>query len=216
LGETHACLRDCTTSAQCRQADGYACDADNTCWTAPTQRPPWDSSVGAPDCLAAWEAGLSSCDTVPDDYVVVSKHARNLALCQGGNLVANFSIGLGGPVGDKQREGDRKTPEGVFYVARLVDPSSYYLAFLISYPDQGDADRGLASGLIDQAAHDAIVAAQEQCREPPQDTALGSLIEIHGWGGDSDWTLGCVAIANSAMDQLWAAMAVGDTVVIKP
>ena len=42
--------------------------------------------------------------------------------------------------------------------------------------------------------------AHAECREPPQQTSLGGLIEIHGQGGKSDWTLGCIAIDNTAID----------------
>jgi murein L,D-transpeptidase YafK len=170
--------------------------------------------------MVAWGtagSGLSPCDTTKDDYIVVRKSARNLALCRSGMLVANFQAGLGfAPTGDKVQEGDGKTPEGVFYVASLVPNSSYYKAFLISYPDAADAARGLAAGLITQAQHTAITQAQANCTVPPQTTQLGSYLEVHGNGGTSDWTLGCVAIANTGIDQLWAALGVRDTIVVLP
>jgi hypothetical protein len=180
----------------------------------------WDSSVGAADCTDAWGtagSGLSPCDTVKDSYLVVHKSARNLALCEAGALVSNFEMGLGfAPVGDKTHEGDGKTPEGVFYVASLVPNSSYYKAFLVSYPDKGDAARGLTAGIITQAQKDAIDTAQDTCTVPPQTTALGSYIEVHGHGGTSDWTLGCMAISNAGIDSLWAALGQNDTIVVLP
>src|SRR5437867_13286330 len=104
---------------------------------------------------------LSPCDVTKGAYVVVHKSARNMALCSSGSLVANFSVGLGfSPVGDKEREGDGKTPEGVFYIARVIASSQYYKAFLVSYPDDADDDRGVTAGLISTPQHDAIYAAQ--------------------------------------------------------
>ena len=67
----------------------------------------WDPSVGAPGCTAAWNGGMSPCDTTPDDYIVIHKSARNLALCSAGSLVSNFQIGISpapNDVGDKLRE----------------------------------------------------------------------------------------------------------------
>jgi hypothetical protein len=217
---TTACLKNCAVTGDCRSAEGYVCDADSTCW--PTSTPStWNQTVGAGDCTAAWGVagnGLSPCDTVKDHYVVVHKSARNLALCNAGALVANYQAGLGfAPVGDKVQEGDGKTPEGVFYVADTNPNSSYYKSFLVSYPDKGDATRGLAAGLISAAEKTAIDTAQNNCTQPPQTTALGSWIMIHGSGGTSDWTWGCVALNNSGIDALWPpTLNPGDTIVILP
>ena len=180
----------------------------------------WDPSVGIADCSDAWgKAGekLSPCDTVKDDYVVVHKSKRNVALCKSGKLVKNIKSGLGyAPVGDKEKEGDGKTPEGVFYVPRLLPSSSYYKAFLLSYPAIEDAKRGYAAGLITNNERLTIESAHAACTEPPQYGPLGGELEIHGNGSKSDWTLGCVAVENSAIDLLWSAIGVGDTIVVVP
>lgn len=218
-----ACLRNCTSDTQCRTAEDHSCLPDyNLCWYEPTP-PPHDPSVGTADCAAAWGTdgdGLSPCDTTPDDYVVVNKTARNIAVCSAGAVVQNYNIGLGfAPTGDKQVEGDGKTPEGVFYIPRKINPSEYYKAFLLSYPDKADATWGLSNGKISQSQKDAIDAAQDGCTEPPQNTGLGGLIEIHGQhvantGGD--WTWGCIATENAVVDQLWGLLDIGDTIVVKP
>ena len=218
-GGESACLRDCDVSGDCRTAEGYACDADMTCW--PDQDgPTWNPSVGGPDCANAWGnngAALHRCDSAKDDYVVINKQYRNLALCNRGTAVASFRVGLGfAPTGDKRVEGDGKTPEGVFYVAQLVPNSSFYKAFLFSYPDAADAAWGLSQGIITQAEKTAIETAQQNCTTPPQTTGLGSWIELHGMGGSSDWTLGCAAIENAEIDQLWATIGVRDTIVVLP
>lgn len=180
----------------------------------------WDPSFGAEDCAAAWGTNgekLSPCDTTPDNYVVVRKSARNVALCDHGSLVQNYRAGLGfAPTGTKEQEGDGKTPEGVFYIPRLVPNSSYYKAFLLSYPTKADAARGEADGLINASVRAQIEAAHDACTEPPQTTALGGLIEIHGKGSSSDWTLGCVALDNQAIDVLWSILDVGDSIVVLP
>ncbi|MBI5538407.1 MAG: L,D-transpeptidase family protein [Deltaproteobacteria bacterium] len=180
-------------------------------------KPPWDSTVGAADCQAAWDQGLSACDKTPDDFVVVNKAKRNLALCKQGASTQNFRIGLGfGPTGDKEQQGDGKTPEGVFYISALVPDSSYYKAFLLSYPDKEDAERGLASGLITAADKTSIDSAIDSCGEPPSSTGLGGEIEIHGGTGSTDWTAGCVAVEDNQIDILWGVLEKGDTVVVLP
>jgi len=219
------CLQDCSSDGECRTGEDYVCmddaDPDSLGDYCGYQPPPhsWDPSVGAADCASALAAGLSPCDLVVDDYIVVNKAARNLALCDSsGGLVQNFSAGLSSfaPSGDKEREGDGKTPEGVFFNARLVPNSSYYKAFSVSYPDAADATRGLTNSWISQSVHDQIVTAQNNCTLPPQQSELGGLIEVHGMGGSNDWTLGCVAIDSSGIDALWAVLEVGDSIVVLP
>ncbi|MBN1944365.1 MAG: L,D-transpeptidase family protein [Bradymonadales bacterium] len=211
-----ACLKSCTQDGQCRTQESYVCDADDTCWPDYT-RPAWDSSVSAADCAAVWAAGLSPCDATPDDYIVVNKSARNLALCNQGSAVSSWEVGLGfTPAGDKRREGDGRTPEGVFYVARLVPTSSYYKAFLLSYPEIEDAERAYALGEISSTERTNIINAQNGCTEPPQTTALGGLVEIHGGGGTSDWTAGCIAISDGGIDALWAVIGLKETIVVLP
>ena len=180
----------------------------------------WDPSVGANDCSAAWgTAGekLSPCDTVKDDYVVVHKSKRNVALCKSGKLVKNLRSGLGfAPSGAKQQQGDGKTPEGVFFVPRTLPNSSYYKAFLISYPSVEDATRGVAAGLITHAQQSQIASAHAACVEPPQDTNLGGDVELHGNGSSQDWTAGCVALDDANIDLLWSSIGVGDSIVVLP
>jgi hypothetical protein len=209
---------DCAGAADC----ALTLDAPRAVKSSLAQLDPrWDPSVGAADCAAAWGAAgekLSPCDTVKDHYVVVHKSKRNIALCgAGGALEKNFRTGLGfAPVGTKEKEGDGKTPEGVFYVATLLPASSYHRAFLFSYPTKDDAARGFASGLVTGAERDQIVQAQDACQAPPQTTALGGSIEIHGEGSSKDWTVGCVALENADVDRLWSEMGVGDTIVVVP
>lgn len=182
--------------------------------------PRWDPSVGNADCNAAWGKGgdkLSPCDKTPDDYLVVHKSKRNTALCKSGKLVRNFRAGLGfSPSGAKEKEGDGKTPEGVFFVPRLMPSSEYHRAFLISYPSRDDATRGLAAGLISASERNAIISAHDACKEPPQYTSLGGLIEINGGGSNDDWTAGAIAVEDADIDEMWKAIEVGDTVVVLP
>ena len=53
-------------------------------------------------------------------------------------------------------------------------------------------------------------------KAPPQYTKLGGLIYIHGNGSSRDWTLGCVALEDNEMKELYDAVTVGTPVTIKP
>ncbi|MBI4815364.1 MAG: L,D-transpeptidase family protein [Deltaproteobacteria bacterium] len=208
--QSYICLKDCAGAGDCRTDENFVCDADNTCWYQPPPDGACDLGPGPTDC-SPFSANATN------DFIVVTKHNRRITLCDGPTASFSVCMGLGwAPTGDKEREGDGRTPEGNFYVARLVPSSSYYKAFLVSYPGIDDATRGYAAGLITQSERDAIIAANNARTEPPQQTALGGLIEIHGGGGSVDWTAGCLAIDNANIDRLWAVVGTGDDVIIRP
>ena len=149
--------------------------------------------------------------------IIVYKRERRLELYSDGKLVRSYRIGLGfSPVADKQKEGDGATPEGEFYIFTKNPKSSYYLSLGVSYPNVEDAERGLRDGLITKTQFNQIVSANKKRIRPPQYTGLGGLIYIHGNGSQSDWTLGCVALENENIKELYDAVDIGTPVTIKP
>lgn len=149
--------------------------------------------------------------------VVIRKKARELSLYDGSELLRRYRVVLGANVsGDKEREGDRKTPEGTFYICTRNGASRFHKFMGLSYPAPEDAARGLKARRITRAEHDAILAAHRKKECPPWKTALGGEVGIHGGGIDRDWTLGCIALPNEAVDELWAALRMGDPVEIVP
>lgn len=148
--------------------------------------------------------------------IVVKKSERKLEVFDGEKLIKNYKIGLGfAPVGDKEKQGDGKTPEGEFYIFTKNDKSSYYLSLGVSYPSTDDAERGLRDKLISKKEHDQIVTAIKNKKTPPQNTKLGGEIYIHGNGSSSDWTWGCVALENAEMKELFDAIPIGTSVKIE-
>src|SRR2546422_3625427 len=145
--------------------------------------------------------------------IVVKKAQRQLLLFSADKLVRTYRIGLGSsPVGDKVRQGDRRTPEGDFNIFTKNDKSAFYLSLGVSYPNATHAERGLRDGLITKAQYDAIMRALKAKKTPPQNTRLGGDIYIHGNGAQSDWTWGCAALENEDIRELFKAMNVGTPV----
>ena len=149
--------------------------------------------------------------------IVVKKAERRLSLYDGNKVVKTYRIGLGlSPNGDKVRQGDRRTPEGDFYIFTRNDKSAFYLSLGVSYPNASHADRGLRDGLISKSQHETIMRALKLKKTPPQNTGLGGDIYIHGHGAGSDWTWGCVALENDDIHELFNAVRVGTPVTILP
>ncbi len=142
--------------------------------------------------------------------IVVNKSARKLELFDGEKLIKTYRIALGNsPNGDKEREGDGKTPEGEFYVFGKNPESKFHLSLGLSYPNKEDAERGLAAGSIDKNEKELIDTTIAKGEMPPQKTALGGEIFIHGGGTASDWTEGCIALDNSDVEELFAILSKG-------
>ena len=148
--------------------------------------------------------------------IVVHKAARTLELHQGDVVVKTYKTGLGfSPVGPKQKRGDGKTPEGNYFICVKNPQSRFYLSLGISYPSPADAAVALTSKTITRADHDRIVSAHARKTTPPWNTPLGGEIFIHGNGSSSDWTLGCIALTDADMKDLYARIAVGTAIEIK-
>ena len=149
--------------------------------------------------------------------IVVSKSGRRLTLYEGGRAVRVYRVVLGfAPEGGKARQGDGRTPEGEFYVCMKNEKSRFYLSLGLNYPDEAAARRGFGEGLITREQRDRIVSAARERRCPPWDTALGGEIMIHGGGTADDWTLGCVALENEHIRELFDAVPRGTPVRIEP
>lgn len=155
--------------------------------------------------------------TLRDPSIVIKKAARTLELFDGDALVKIYEIRLGfSPGGDKEVEGDGRTPEGDFYAFVKNNKSKYAASLGVSYPSAEDAERGLAAGLIPETEADSIKSAIQTLTMPPQKTRLGGEIYIHGGGIENDWTEGCIALNDEDMVELFDSVPAGVRIRILP
>ena len=138
----------------------------------------------------------------PVTQIVVNKNARQMLFFSGPSIIAASDVGLGTePVGHKQFSGDGKTPEGLYYINRRNPESRYHLSLGISYPNVQDAAFALSQG-----------------RHPGND------IFIHGQGPEGkvlapqkrDWTVGCIAVTDAQMEDIYAMVKDGTPIQINP
>ncbi len=149
--------------------------------------------------------------------IVVRKAKRTLELFDGNKLLKTYKMVLGfAPTGDKEVEGDGRTPEGEFYVFTKNAESKFHVSLGISYPAPDDAKRGLEKKLITSEDAEEIRKAIAEMGMPPQKTALGGEIYIHGGGTVNDWTEGCIALKDVEIKELFDAVPVGTKVRILP
>lgn len=156
--------------------------------------------------------------------LAVHKAERELVATCARGAVVRLRVALGRePEGPKRREGDRRTPEGLYHVVDTGRPSRFHRFVPLDYPSPGDADVALAEGRISPRDHRRILRAHEAGRMPPADTPLGGAIGLHGegerWRGDSadlDWTEGCIAMPDADVDFLAERIDAGTPVRILP
>jgi murein L,D-transpeptidase YafK len=138
------------------------------------------------------------------DRVVVLKREHTLQLLDHGKVVKTYKVALGGdPVGPKTRQGDHKTPEGVYVLDRRNVHSQFYKSIHISYPNERDRA---------EARHNGV--------SPGGDVFVHGLPKAYAWVGAShrlkDWADGCVAVTNEELDEIWKAVADGTPIEIRP
>jgi len=114
--------------------------------------------------------------------------------------VRSYHVQLGlSPVGQKERSGDFRTPEGSYRLERRNPRSDFFLSLQVSYPN-----------------------AQDERRARAHHWQAGGSIMIHGlpntlrhepeYYASHDWTDGCIAVSNADMVEIW--MLVPDDVPI--
>jgi murein L,D-transpeptidase YafK len=138
------------------------------------------------------------------DSIVVDKSDRRLTLLYQGQAVRTYRIALGkNPIGDKQRRGDRRTPEGLYYILGRNPQSKYHRSLRISYPD--DSDRRTAAQRGVSAGGDIMIHGLPK--------AFATVGALHR---QQDWTEGCIAVTNDEIEEIWRAVPDGARILIKP
>ena len=151
-------------------------------------------------------AGVAPADGVlhAADRVVVRKAERRMDLYRGGAVIASYRVSLGlNPMGDKQREGDFRTPEGRYRLTRRNAQSDFYLAVQVSYPEPADLALARRNGWA--AGGSIMVHGLPNLLKYPRDRYLST-----------DWTDGCIALSDEDMLDFWLLTGDGTPIEIRP
>jgi murein L,D-transpeptidase YafK len=134
------------------------------------------------------------------------------------------------PKGAKRKTGDRRTPEGRYYICNKNPNSGYHRFLGINYPNKKDAQRAFETGRISLSTRNYIIDGLEKDGQPPWDTKLGGWVGIHGYPSNSylktwvvimcpkpqNWTDGCVAMWDYEIEELYRRVPVGTPITILP
>jgi murein L,D-transpeptidase YafK len=161
-------------------------------------------TVLAVGLISIWMTAQSAPPVLHADHVVVLKKERALELVSNGTVIKTYKIALGrDPIGPKSKQGDHKTPEGVYVLNSRNSHSQFYKSIHISYPGE----------------HDRAVARQKGV-SPGGDVFIHGLPNGYGAIGAAhrlrDWTDGCIAVTNEEIDEIWKAVPDGTQIEIRP
>ena len=160
--------------------------------------------------------------------LIIWKSHYTLTLYKGDIPIKTYHavFGKGYRDGDKQIMGDKRTPEGEFYICTMSDSKRFYKFMGLSYPGLKHAERGLRSSIITPDEYALIKKALAERQQPPWDTRLGGAVGIHGRTLDDgglpqalsrqNWTDGCIALNNSDVDEIYSAVSIGTPVTVLP
>lgn len=146
---------------------------------------------------------LAACAVPQARYIHVSKSKREMVLLdEKQEVIKKYNIALGfDPLGHKTREGDGKTPEGIYTIGYKNPKSRFFKSLHISYPNATD-----------------YAVARTLGYKP------GGDIVIHGVGNSTrardynyrDWTWGCIAVRDHEMAQIYNMVQAGTPILIEP
>jgi len=150
--------------------------------------------------LAAQQSALAG----KADSILILKKDHLLELLSDGKVIRTYKVALGqGGLAPKTREGDGRVPEGHYIIDKRNAASEYHLSLHISYPNQDDRRRAANLGV-----------------SPGGDIMIHGLPNGKGWVGAAhrlyDWTLGCVAVTNEEIEEIWKLVPTGTPVEIRP
>ncbi len=160
--------------------------------------------------------------------LIIRKSRSTVTLYKGGTHIRTYRavFGIGYRDGDKLMMGDKRTPEGEFYICTMNHSKRFHKFMGLSYPGMNHADYGLRSGMISLAEYEMIRKAIEERAIPPWETRLGGAVGIHGRTPDAgntqprnvstNWTDGCIALDNTDLDEIYHVVSLGTPVTILP
>jgi murein L,D-transpeptidase YafK len=138
------------------------------------------------------------------DKIIILKSQHRLTVYSEGKDVQTYRVSIGRQtLGQKQTEGDLRTPEGQYYICDKNPNGRHHKSLSISYPNRADIERIKKT-----------------------DKPTGGGIQIHGMKNGMgfigrfqswrDWTAGCIALSNEEMDQVFEHTPIGTPVIILP
>lgn len=140
--------------------------------------------------------------------ITIDKTDYSLSVYDSKGWYATYPVVFGNnSLEDKKMEGDKNTPEGTFRITSKRVHDKWYRFMSIDYPTKESWEK---------------FKRRKQLGEIPASASIGGSIGIHGTWPHEDfvidkyknWTLGCISMKRSDVDEIYSYTPVGTRVVI--
>ncbi len=148
--------------------------------------------------------------TINPYYIIIDKSDYELKVYDEEGWYATYPVVFGGKdLGDKMKEGDKKTPNGSFKIILKKTNPKWGAELLLNYPTTESYQR-----FKDRKQKGVI----------PKNARIGDGIAIHATRPEEEWTVdnfynwtdGCISVKYSEMKDLFSYIPVGTPVTIQP
>lgn len=145
-----------------------------------------------------------------DISVLIEKSQYRLTVYYNQQPIKSYPMVLGSAsTGDKLREGDRKTPEGIFRIRDLYPHESWSKFLWLDYPTEESWRKHLAAKRRGELSPSATIGGEIGIHGVPEGN--------DGWiDARQNWTWGCPSLKNKDIDELYSVVQVGTVVEIVP
>ena len=138
------------------------------------------------------------------DKVLVLKKDHKLQLLKNGQPFKEYKVALGPHFeGAKTQQGDGKTPEGNYVIDSRNAQSQFHRSLHISYPNAQDIANAKSRHV--SPGGDVFIHGL-----PPRYSYVGKAHTLH------DWTLGCIAVTDAEIEEIWKLVPNGTPIEIRP
>ena len=143
-------------------------------------------------------------------YIIIDKSDYELKVYDEDGWFATYPVVFGGKdLGDKMKEGDRKTPNGNFKIVLKKIHPKWGPELLLDYPTPTSFQR------FNERKQKGLI---------PKNAKIGDGIAIHATRPEEEWTIdnfynwtdGCISVKYTEMKDLFSYIPVGTSVTIQP
>lgn len=153
--------------------------------------------------------------TCSSPSIRIFKREAILELWCNGTLKTTMNATFGAsPVGQKEREGDERTPEGNYHISSKVENARFHRFLGISYPNEEDVKRAKSKGITNPGGGIGIHGTTRKLA--PVAKAWIKFGQVTGLSSIIGPTDGCIGVSNEDVERLYSAVPINTPVVIMP
>jgi murein L,D-transpeptidase YafK len=143
-------------------------------------------------------------------YIIIDKSDFELKVYDEEGWYATYPVVFGSKdQGDKMRQGDKKTPNGIYKIILKKIHPKWGPELLLDYPGEEDKEK------FKKRKVEGII---------PKNAKIGDGIAIHATRPEEEWTIdnfynwtdGCISVKYTEMKDLFSYISVGTKVTIQP